>query len=111
MITFEYLTDLTQRAWRFAQREWSRLPSEPIPVFELKTKADEKKLGIGYRMAEMTAMGHDELIFRVIYEVSVHATMLRLDEPKKDDMEQTLGILMDRINAANAAEADEATKN
>ena len=111
IITFEYLADLTQRAWRFAQHEWPQLPSDPIPVFELKTKADEKNLGIGYRMSEMKDMADDEVIFRVIYEVSIHATLLRLDEPKKAGMEETFDTLVARINEANAAEADQSTKH
>ena len=110
-ISFEYLADLTQRAWRFAQHEWPELPGGPMPVFELKSKADAKNMGIGYNMAEMKAMAHDEVIFRVIYEVSVHATLLRLDDPHKRDMEKTLDTLVARINAANAAEADQATKH
>ena len=60
-ITFAYLADLTQRAWRFAQHEWPQLPSDPIPVFELKTKIDEKNQGIGYEMAEMKDLDHDDV--------------------------------------------------
>lgn len=108
-ISFEYLADLTQRAWRFAQHEWPQLPRGPIPVFELKTKADAKNMGIGYPMAEMQDLDHDDVMFRVLHEVSVFATLLRGAKPEQ--VEATFETLVARINAATEAEAGQATKH
>ncbi|WP_233842236.1 hypothetical protein [Dyella sp. 2HG41-7] len=108
-ITFEYLADLTQRAWRFAQHEWPLLPGGPMPVFELKTKADSKNQGIGYSMSEMQDLDHDDVMFRVLHEVSVFATLLRGADPKQ--VEATFDTLVARINEATEAEAGQATKH
>jgi hypothetical protein len=107
-ITFEYIADLTQRAWRFAQAEWPELGPDPIPVFELKTKADGKKCGIGYKMAEMA---HEDVIARVIYEVAGYSTVMRLGEPQMQDVQEALDTLLARINVAWAAEVNQATKH
>lgn len=109
IVTFEYLSDLTQRAWRFAQHEWPELPGGHIPVFELKTKADAKNMGIGYPMGEMQDLDHEGVIIRVIHEVSIFATLLRGADPKQ--VEATFNTLVARINEATAAEANEATKH
>lgn len=108
-ITFEYLADLTQRVCRFAQHEWPQLPRGPMPVFELKTKADSKNRGIGYNMAEMKALDHAEVISRVIYEVSIFATLQRGAKP--EHVEATFETLVARIYEANAAEAAQSTKH
>ena len=108
-ITFEYLADLTQRAWRFAQHEWPQLPTGPMPVFELKTKADTKNQGIGYTMAEMQDLDHADVMFRVLHEVSVFATLMRGAKPEQ--VEATFDTLVARINEATEAEANEATKH
>ena len=107
-ITFDYLAELTQRAWRFAQHEWPQLPG-PIPVFELKANDDRKKQGIGYPMAEMKDLDHAEVMFRVIHEVSIFATLMRGAKPEQ--VEATFETLVARINEANAAEADQSTKH
>lgn len=110
-ITFEYIADLTQRAWRFAQAEWPELGDEPIPVFELKTKADGKKLGIGYKMAEMGALPHDDVMARVVFEVAGYSTVMRLGQPQMKDIEEALDTLVARIRAAWEAEVSQATKH
>lgn len=107
-ITFDYLAELTQRAWRFAQHEWPQLPG-PIPVFELKANDDRKKQGIGYNMAEMKDLDHAEVISRVIHEVSIFATLHRGANQKQ--VEATFEALVARINEANAAEARQSTKH
>ncbi len=109
IITFEYLADLTQRAWRFAQHEWPQLSGGPIPVFELKAKADAKNMGIGYSMAEMQNLEHEGVIFHVLHEVSIFATLLRGEKPEQ--VEATFDTLVARINAATEAEAGQATKH
>jgi len=108
-ITFDYLAELTQRAWRFAQNEWPQLPRGPMPVFESKTEDDRKKQGIGYPMAEMKDLDHAEVMFRVIHEVSIFATLMRGAKPEQ--VEATFEALVARINEANAAEADQSTKH
>lgn len=107
-ITFDYLAELTQRAWSFALQEWPQLPG-PMPVFQLKTNDDRKKQGIGYPMTEMKELDHAEVISRVIHEVSIFATLLRGAKPEQ--VEATFEILVARINAANAAEAGQSTKH
>jgi len=109
-ITFEYLADLTQCAWRFAQAEWPQLGQDPILVFELKTKADGKKHGIGYKMAEMEALPHEEVMARVVYEVAGYSTVLRLGEPQMKDIQEALDTLVARINVAWSAQ-NKATKH
>ncbi|WP_017462056.1 hypothetical protein [Dyella ginsengisoli] len=108
-ITFDYLAELTQRAWRFAQNEWPQLPREAVPVFELKTNDDRKKQGIGYDMTEMKGLDHAEVISHVIYEVSIFATLMRGAKPEQ--VEATFETLVARINEATAAEAAQSTKH
>lgn len=107
--TFAYLAELTQRAWRFAQHEWPELADVEMSVFELKTKADEKNLGIGYKMAEMKDLDNDDVMFHVIHAVAVQATMLRREDPKM--VEVTFATLCARINSAWNAEVRQATKH
>lgn len=110
-VTFEYVADLTQRAWRFAQAEWPQLGHVPVPVFELKTRADGKKRGIGYKIDEMEALADDDVMARVVYEVAGYSTVMRLSEPQVRDIEEALDTLVARIRAAWEAEVNQATKH
>ena len=108
-ITFDYLAKLTQRAWRFAQHEWPQLPRGPMPVFELKTEDDRKKQGIGYPMAEMKDLDHADVALRVIYEVSIFATLMRGAPPEQ--VAATFETLVDRFTASPVAASDQSTKH
>lgn len=83
-ITFPYVAELTQKAWKIAQKEWPNLPREPMPVFEIKSKKDTNQLGIGYDMKEMKGMDLEDVGLKVIWEVGAQAALLQRHEVNKE---------------------------
>lgn len=99
-ITFSYLVELTQKAWKVAQKEWPELPKSSIPVFEIKSKKDMENVGIGYKMSEFKDMDLNDVGMKVVYEVGVQAGILRHrpEDRNKENIEATMNRLFDLIS-------------
>ena len=118
-ITLDKVTSIVHDLWELARASFDNLPSGPIPVFDLKTKGDAKRPGIGFPIAILNTLPEDAVVPLVMHEVAGIVTFYRTQgQPTLADLEETWDELVaavreyDRwVDEQLANEASQATKH
>lgn len=118
-ITLEEVTRITHDLWALAQGSFDDLPRGLIPVFEMKSKADAKRPGIGFSLDFLNTLPEDKLFPFVMLEVVRIATFYRTEgKPTQAALDETFEGLVNAVSEYNewveeqlADEASLATKH
>ena len=118
-LTIEEVTQVTHELWALAQGSFDDIPRGLIPVFEMKSKADAKRPGIGFSLDFLNELPEDKLFPFVMLEVVRIATFYRTaGKPTQAALDETFEGLVDAVNEYNAwideqlaEEASQATKH
>lgn len=118
-ITLDKVTSIVHDLWALARASFDNLPSGPIPVFDLKTKEDAKRPGIGFPIAVLNTLPEDAVLPFVMHEVAVIVTFYRTEcQPTEGDLAETWSELVAAVREYDAwvdqqlaNEASQATKH
>ncbi|BFI96304.1 MAG: hypothetical protein RSP_18140 [Rhodanobacter sp.] len=118
-LTIEEVTQVTHELWALAQGSFDDLPRGLIPVFEMKSKADAKRPGIGFSLDFLNTLPEDKLFPFVMLEVVRIATFYRTEgKPTQAALDETFEGLVNAVSEYNewveeqlADEASLATKH